>query len=179
MNTTALPLLSLSLLALWLGGAVLSDLRQRRVANRWLLAGTGLALGLHALALAGGLPALAGGSWWAPLAGLALGLALMLPLYLLRAMGAADVKLMAMVGCFIGPAGVANAVLYSLLAGGLLSLLYLNGRGVVARLLGNLRRLHLAWRDGATPLSHSAVRLPYAVAIALGTAAALLWPQAR
>lgn len=172
----SLRALALTLLALWLAGAALSDLRSRRIANRWLLTGTGVALALHALALAGGARPLAGHSWPAPLSGALLGLLLMLPLYLLGAMGAADVKLMAMVGAFIGPANVATAVLYSLLAGGLLSLSYLNAAGVLPRLLANLRTLHQAGPPGSTPLSRSAARLPYAVAITLGSAAALLWP---
>lgn len=168
--------LTLALLTLWLAGATLSDLRSRRIANRWLLAGSGVALALHVFAIAGGARPLAGQSWSAPLTGASLGLLLLLPLHLLRAMGAADVKLMAMVGAFIGPVGVATAVLYSLLAGGLLSLLYLNAAGVLPRLLANLRVLHRAGPDGTTPLSRSAARLPYAVAISLGSAAALLWP---
>ncbi|MBV8036199.1 prepilin peptidase [Roseateles sp.] len=171
--------LSLTLLALWLAGAAMSDLRSRRIANRWLLAGTGVALALHLLAMAGNARPLAGHGWSAPLVGAALGLLLLLPLYLLGAMGAADIKLMTMVGAFVGPLGVATAVLYSLLAGGLLSLLYLNTAGVLPRLLANLRTLHRAGPDGATPLSRSASRLPYAVAIALGSAAALLWPLGR
>lgn len=172
----SLRALALTLLALWLAGAALSDLRSRRIANRWLLAGTGVALAVHALALAGGARPLAGHSWSAPLSGALLGLLLLLPLYLLGATGAADVKLMAMVGAFIGPADVVTAVLYSLLAGGLLSLCYLNTAGVMPRLLANLRSLHRAGPDGTTPLSRSAAGLPYAVAITLGSAAALLWP---
>jgi prepilin peptidase CpaA len=173
----SLRILTLTLLALWLAGAALSDLRSRRIANRWLLAGTGVALTLHALALAGDAEPLAGQGWWAPPSGALLGLLLMLPLYLMGAMGAADVKLMAMVGAFIGPAHVATAVLYSLLAGGLLSLCYLTNRnGMLPRVLANLRTLHQAGPPGSTPLSRSAARLPYAVAITLGSAAALLWP---
>jgi len=123
MSTLVSAPVTLAALALVLGGAVRSDLRVRRVTNRWLAFGLALALGLHAAALATGSPAPAGERWWSPLGGAATGLALMLPLYLLRAMGAADVKLMAVVGAFAGAATVAAAVLYTMLAGGLLSLL--------------------------------------------------------
>jgi prepilin peptidase CpaA len=108
----------------------------------------------------------------------------MLPLYLLRAMGAGDVKLMAMVGAFIGPAAVATAVLYTLLAGGLLSLVFMLGRGVAAQTFANIRfmltdrAVRAASGQGSAlpPLQTTAARLPYALAIALGTAAALVWP---
>jgi prepilin peptidase CpaA len=141
-------------------------------------------LALHALALQSSAAALAGPEWWSPLAGLATGFALMLPLHLLRAMGAGDVKLMAMVGAFIGPTAVATATLYTLLAGGLLSLAFMFGRGVAAQTLANIRFMLTDWavRAGSgqgarlAPLQATAARLPYAVAIALGTGAALLWP---
>jgi prepilin peptidase CpaA len=108
----------------------------------------------------------------------------MLPLYLLRATGAGDVKLMAMVGAFIGPTAVLSAVLYTLIAGGLLSLVFMLFRGVAAQTLNNIRYMLTDWRLGVSsgqglrlpPLQTTAARLPYAVAIALGTAAALIWP---
>lgn len=117
---------------------------------------------------------------------MASGLALMLPLYALRAMGAGDVKLMAMVGAFIGPGPVAWATLCTLIAGGILSIVYMLGRGVAAQTLNNLRAMLFDWtvRAGSgqglrvAPLETTAARLPYALAIALGTGASLLWPWA-
>ncbi len=47
---------------------------------------------------------------WKALAGLGLGLLIMLPLYMLRALGAGDVKLMAMVGAFLGPNATIGAI---------------------------------------------------------------------
>jgi len=174
---------TLAALALVLAGAVRSDLRARRVTNRWLAFGLALALGLHAAALATGSPAPAGERWWSPLSGAATGLALMLPLYLLRAMGAADVKLMAVVGAFAGAATVAAAVLYTMLAGGLLSLLAMRDASVLARVMTTMRASMRAQRHApsahapeASPLARTASRLPYAVAIAMGTAMALIAP---
>ncbi len=166
---------TLAALALVLGGAVRSDLRTRRVTNRWLALGLALALGLHAAATAAGGPAPAGDHWWSPLGGGATGLALMLPLYLLRAMGAADVKLMAVVGAFVGAAVVVPAVLYTMLAGGLLSLFAMRDASVLARVMAQLRASSTQAPD-ASPLERTASRLPYAVAIAMGTAAALIAP---
>lgn len=174
------------LLATLLLGAVVMDLRSRRIPNRLVLTGVALAFSTHAVAMATGHAPLAGPTWWAPLAGLAAGLALLMPLHLLRAMGAGDVKLMAMVGAFVGVQAVLAATLYTLIAGGLLSLVFMLGRGVAAQTLANLRLLLTDWavRAGTgqgvrlAPLQHTAARLPYAVAIALGTGAALLRPLA-
>jgi len=166
--------------------AVAFDLRSRRIPNRLVLAGIGTAFALHAIAAITGSLELAGHAWWAPLAGLATGFAVLLPLYLLRATGAGDVKLMAMVGTFIGAPAVLNAALCTLVAGGLLSLVFMLGRGVAAQTLANVRFLLTGWmlRAGSgqgvrlEPLQATAARLPYAVAIALGTAASLFWHPA-
>lgn len=172
MTSTVQPVAHTLLLA-GLVAAIAFDLRERRIPNLLVLAGLGSAGLVHALALAIGAAPAAGPAGWAPLAGAAAGLALMLPLHLLRAMGAGDVKLMAMVGAFTGPAAVASAVLYTLLAGGVLSLAFMLGRGVAVQTLANLRVL-LAGRGA--PLERTAARLPYAVAIAIGSVAALRWP---
>lgn len=173
-----LVLLSQALLAALLLGAAVSDLRRRRVSNRWVLLGLFLGLGLHGLAQLAGDPALAGSAWWSPLAGLLVGGALLMPLYLLRATGAGDVKLMAMVGAFVGAAPMPATLLYTLLAGGLLSLLFFfSGRQVASQTGSNLRLLFSG--DRIAPLQRTAARLPYALAIALGTLAAQLWPLSR
>jgi prepilin peptidase CpaA len=184
--THPIVIVGYALLAAALLGAVAFDLRSRRIPNRLVLAGIGLAVALHATAAITDIPALAGRSWWAPLAGFCTGLAVLMPLHLLHAMGAGDVKLMAMVGTFLGAPATLAAALYTLAAGGLLSLVFMLGRGVAAKAMGNLRFLLADWmlRAGSgqgvrlAPLQATAARLPYAVAIALGTAASLLWPPA-
>lgn len=175
-----------TLLAVLLLGAVLTDLHSRRIPNTLVLAGVAFAFIVHTIALGTGTAPLAGSSWWAPLTGLLTGLASLFPLYLLRATGAGDVKLMGMVGAFVGVQSVLTATLYTLLAGGLLSLVFMFGRGVAAQTLANVRFLLTDWALRASsgqgarlaPLQTTAARLPYAVAIALGTGAALLWPLA-
>ena len=172
-----------ALLAASMLGAVVFDLRSRRIPNRLVLIGIGLALALHAAAAIAGSPALAGRQWWAPLAGFATGLAVLMPLHLMHATGAGDVKLMAMIGTFIGAPATLSAALCTFVAGGLLSLVFMFGRGVAAQALVNVRFLltDLVVRAGSgqgarlAPLQATAARLPYAVAIACGTAAALLW----
>jgi prepilin peptidase CpaA len=116
------------------------------------------------------------------LGGLALGLAIFLPLYLLRAMGAGDVKLMAMAGAFLGYAAILEAALWVLLTGGALALLFALRRGVARRMAANLREMlfsaaasvQLRTLPDFSTGPQTAARLPYAVAIALGVAAFLL-----
>ena len=173
-------------LVLFLGLAVIEDIRSRRIPNTLVTSGVALAMALHSQGMVQGSGSLAGPAWWSAIAGMAAGLALMLPLYALRAMGAGDVKLMAMVGTFIGAGPVLWATLCTLIAGGILSIVYMLGRGVAAQTLNNLRALLFDWtvRVGSgqgirvAPLENTAARLPYALAIALGTSASLLWPWA-
>lgn len=183
--TTATAML---LLAALLAAAVVTDLRSRRIPNLLVLAGLAMAFAMHAIALASHSKPPTGAIWWAPLAGLVAGLVMLMPLYLLRGCGAGDVKLMAMVGAFIGVKAVLAAALYTLLAGGALSLVFmLVDRGIAAHTLANVRLMlseqmaHASGSDDVpiVPLQHTAARLPYAVAIALGTGASLLWPLVR
>jgi prepilin peptidase CpaA len=119
------------------------------------------------------------------LGGLAVGLAAMLPAYLLRVMGAGDVKLMAMVGAFLGAWATVSAVLATLVAGGVLALALAMWAGRTVRLLRNVAAVSrgtmvtmttgiggLAVHDGA-----SAGKMPYGVAIAVGTIAYLVLSQ--
>lgn len=104
--------------------------------------------------------------------GMLCGLALMLPFYLLRAMGAGDVKLMAMSGAFLGYPDIVWAVLGSFLAGGALSLAYLAVKGELRRALGNIAALGIMASAGCAPTldaRSSAGTLPYGIAIAVGT----------
>jgi prepilin peptidase CpaA len=179
----ALSLLALFALVLT---AVVCDLRSRRIPNA--LVASGIALGLlfqavapdaggglfgHRAGALGVVPALLGGL---------LGLGLFLPLYALRAMGAGDVKLLAMVGVWLGAPAVAYAALWTLLAGGVLALGWALGTGVLRRVLANLREMAVssfvriqAGGGAAVPAPPTPTgRLPYAVAIACGTALEVL-----
>jgi prepilin peptidase CpaA len=161
--------LHLALLAL-LTAAAVSDLALRRIPNRLLLAGLASATLLHLLAPAP-LAQLAHG-----LAGLATGLLLFLPLYLLRGMAAGDVKLMATVGAFGGPVLALEIALASCCVGGLMSIVIIVVQGKVKATLANLRSLLLPPLMRALgvplvnePLARASVgSMPYGLAIALG-----------
>ena len=113
--------------------SVWTDVRSRRVPNKWL----GLGLVVYVL-----LSYLFGLDLWTALKGGLLGLLVFLPFYWLGGMGAADLKLMGLVGIYLGPHGLLYSALYTALAGGVLAVLALALR--------------------------ASRRLPYAVAITLG-----------
>ena len=110
---------------------------------------------------------------------------LLLPLYLMRAMAAGDVKLMAMTGAFLGMHDITSAFPYILLAGGVLALGTAWHQGKLRGLMHNVKMMLFttAAREpvGSFPLSEnksestaqSFDKLPYGVAIAAGTAAYL------
>ena len=106
MSSALTSLLCLALLAGLLAAALWHDLRTRRIPNRLVLWGTVGGVVLNSMLPAGaGLfqQPFGGLGLLQSLAGAAAGLALLLPMYLLRALGAGDVKLMAMCGAFLGP----------------------------------------------------------------------------
>jgi prepilin peptidase CpaA len=145
------------------------DLRERRVPNPLTLGIAGLGLLLAALHTTG--VGVTGA-----LAGMGLGLALMLPGHLIGATGAGDVKLMAAVGSFLGPSLVFRAFLYSALAGGVLALAVATRRGLLTdTMLGTTRLVTspAATRDAiVTPGRGN--RFAYGPAIAVGTLITLL-----
>lgn len=158
-----------------------ADIRTRRIPNKLVLAGTLIGLALHAFLPPGsGLFQHAAGSLGllAALCGFGLGLGVLLPLYAMRAMGAGDIKLMAMVGAFLGPTDVLGAIVMTLLAGGILGLTVALKNGVLRRTLTNVyamitQSMIMAMtgqgaRIDTVPAS-AAGTLPYALAIATGT----------
>jgi len=119
------------------------------------------------------------------IAGWGVGLLLLLPLYMLRVMGAGDIKLMAMVGTFIGPQAILISMFYILIAGGILSICVAIHRGVLKYMLYNVLAIPTKFIVNLfTPkykrssnsflfsrVSNVApVKIPYAIAIAIGTA---------
>lgn len=166
----------LLLLAAHLAGAVYWDIRERRIPNSIVLSGLIVALAFHAAV--SGLPGLG-----MAVAGALTGLLVLLPINLLRLMGAGDVKLMAMAGAFgASPLASLWMVLYTLLAGGLLVLLYAARGRVREKLALNLfimLKLGPAelgtGKEGDAGKLQTAAKLPYAVAIAVGSLGYLLF----
>ena len=161
------------ILLLILATAIASDLRWRTIPN-WLTGPAILAgLGLHTFM-----------NQWTGLVfsleGAALGLGLFLILYVFGWMGAGDVKLYAAVGSFLGPVHTLSAAIVVALVGGLLAFVILG--------------FHQGWRktglwlwsyvqgivltrsvQGMTSVQGTAPKVPYAVAIGLGTIGSYWW----
>ena len=117
---------------------------------------------------------------WASVGGWAIGVALFLPMFLLRGMGGGDVKLLGAVGAWLGPIGVLYAGLYSVLAGGVLALVIGGMHGYLGKAFSNIWGLLGVWRTaGIQPLPGLTIedsvgpRLAYGVAIAAGTMATI------
>lgn len=156
--------------------AAIIDARQTRIPNWLCFSGTVIGL-VGALQLPLAVPH---GLWWA-LQGLLTGLAIMVPLWLIKAIGAGDAKLAAMAGVFLGPGDTLFACLSSFIVAGVLTFAWCAMRGSSTRLIHHLR-------DGLTltaaalmtngrllapiPQQASLGRLPFAVSFALGT---LIW----
>lgn len=153
--------------------AAIIDYRSHRIPN-WLVF-SGALFGVLYNMLA---PPFPHASLLWPFQGLGMGLIVLLPLYLLGVMGAGDVKLMAMVGAIVGPADMVWVLLYTMMVGGVLAIIFVLARGTATRMWRNLNSLFLVGffnaLDGVRPNLHidarlSAGKLPYGVAIAIGT----------
>jgi prepilin peptidase CpaA len=143
--------------------AAVVDVYSRRIPN-WL-SGAALAAGLLIHGWQGGTAGVL-----IALAGAALGLAILLPLYAVRAMGAGDVKLLGAVGSLVGPQLLVSVAVYAAIAGGVISLVILARR----------HRLPIFFRDVLVlrrPPTRSGATAPYAVAIASGVYLSLLLPS--
>jgi prepilin peptidase CpaA len=157
-------LIALLLVAAW------TDWRTMRIPN-WLTV-SGMAWGLafnamHSTSVGNGL--MHGG------AGLLTGLVLLMPLYAIRVLGAGDVKLLAMVGAFIGAFATLQAALVVGIVGGLAAVSFAISRRVVPQLAANAKDIVQSlvlpgvpmWRPGMSGTSIG--KLPYGISISAGT----------
>ncbi len=161
--------------------AAIYDLRFRRIPNWVSLSGivlgfgcNTLLLGLHGLREAG--------------LGLLCAALVYMPLYLVRGMGAGDVKLMAAVGAIAGPESWLQIFLATALIGGIVSLAVIAGKHRFRQTLGNVgvivtELLHFrapVETDSRLDYRHKqAIRLPHGAAIAGGSIAFLLFTASR
>ena len=152
------------------------DLRTRKIPNWLNLSGLILGFGLNALVLHGRGVTVA-------LLGFGLSLLIYVPLYLVRGMGAGDVKLMAAVGSIAGPQNWLGIFLVTALLGGViaLALVFLKKRlhetlANLSTIIGELIHAKAPFRkDPAldTRSPHS-LGLPHGTVIALASVAFLL-----
>lgn len=178
--------LPFALLATVLGLATLTDVASRRIPNKLILAGLALGFIWHAVGPMGRWsfdsvnPGAAG--LFASFLGATALLVAFFPFYLLRAMGAGDVKLMAVVGAFFGATSEAWTQLFGvtlcvLCAGGVLALVRMLWSRCAGAVLSNVRVIlfsYAARLSGTGQMAfdasiQSADRMPYALAIAAGS----------
>ena len=117
--------LGLAVLLFVIATAATSDLWSRRIPNILVIPSCIFAIFFHSFSPEGyGILDSTGGSigLLSAVTGLIVGLAALFPLYLLRAMGAGDVKLMMMVGAFLGPLQTLGVVVLTFAAGGVLAI---------------------------------------------------------
>ena len=142
-----------------------SDITARRIPNALVvaLAAVGCCVAATILRTPVGLSGAA--------AGAALGLALWSPFWVMRVLGAGDVKLAAAIGAWLGPAGVVEASVLAALAGGVLALAVLARRRRVSAFAAGVALWTAALQRGqlTKPLvNDNTDLLPYGVALAVG-----------
>jgi prepilin peptidase CpaA len=121
-----------ALLLLVVLGAAVYDVRYRRIPNWLTVTGVLLGLALNSFLY----------PWWPglrlSLTGLAVGFGAYFLLYMLRAMGAGDVKLMAAVGSIVGWQDWCGIFLITALIGGMMALILVATRGRVKKTFWNV-----------------------------------------
>lgn len=157
------------------------DIRCRRIPNWLVLAGiiTGFAWNIYS------------GSW-SGLAtaakGLGLGFILYFPLYLLRARGAGDVKLLAAVGAIAGPGNCFWVFFLTAILGGIIAMFILLLRGRVRHtffnlsfIMADLMKLRAPHRSSEEldVTKSKGMRLPHGAMIAVGVAAFIVMAKFR
>lgn len=154
--------------------ACLTDLRGRRIPNAVTFGGAALAI-LAALLTRGPSGLLESVAGWL------VGCAVFFPFFALGGLGAGDVKLLAAIGAWLGPAGAFWTAIYGGLAGGPLAIGAALYRNYLGQSLMNLWLLLTFWRTaGLRPMpsltlqSAAGPRLPYALPITAG-AVLVIW----
>ena len=149
--------------------AAVCDVRTRRIPNALTFGAAAAAL-LYALATGGiGSLGFAAAGWFA-------GAALFFPFFALGGMGAGDVKLIAALGAWVGPAEAVWLAMFSSIAGGVVALFVALFHGYLRKAFENIRLMFMHWRlfglravAGLTLEDSRAPRLAYAIPIMIGT----------
>lgn len=183
MNTELINELSLAAIITALIGAVLTDFREHRIPNSLCLCLISFGF-IFQVSLTG----------WSGIAmglsGLIAGLLLFLPFYLLKGMGAGDVKMLAAIGVALGPLYILLAAGYTLIAGGIMGLIWWlanrffrlgDAKETVAQIIYQAKqyffsvwfflrtRQRLSVPEPGELQTEYSTRFPYALAISCGT----------
>jgi prepilin peptidase CpaA len=143
-----------------------SDWRFRRIPN-WLTV-PGLLLGVAVNSLVWGWPGAK-----ASLLGALLGLALLLPLVLVRSLGAGDWKLVGALGAFLGPQHLIAVLLGAILVAGVMAVVMIVWHKRVRQSLRNLGRMLAAFFTLHLPGPELSLDNPEALKVPFGVAVAV------
>jgi prepilin peptidase CpaA len=170
------PVIVQVLLVLIVIPAAFFDYRSRRVPNWLSLAGVLLGIGLNFFLYE--TPGL-----WTSLKGMGVAFGIYFVLYLLRAMGAGDVKLMAAVGAIVGLWNWVGILVITSVFGGLAALVLVSKKGRLRTTFRNIWLILTSLGHRQAPYetnpeldvrNEQAVRLPHAVSICFGAMAFLI-----
>jgi prepilin peptidase CpaA len=148
--------------------AVLFDVRTRRIPN-WLTFGA-TAVAFAYAAFDAGLSGVGTSA-----AGWLIGAAMFFPFFALGGMGAGDVKLLAALAAWLGPAESVWLAMFATIAGGVVGLIVAVARGYLRTAVSNLWLMLMHWRTqglgpvpGLTLKDATSPRLAYAIPITIG-----------
>ena len=149
------------------------DVRTRRIPNALTFSAALAGLLFHVTVSGTAGAQLAAGGW-------VVGLLLLLPYFVLGGMGGGDVKLVAALGAWLGPAQAFELAIIAGLAGGVFGLIVAASHGYLTRAITNVITMFRFWgRVGIKPVpgftleSSSAPRLAFAIPILAGTVVTL------
>ncbi|MGI9101708.1 MAG: A24 family peptidase [Terriglobales bacterium] len=149
--------------------AAISDVRQRRIPNAltYSSALAGIAVQTAAYGWRGLVSSVAGGVCFG---------GLLLVFYLIRAMGAGDVKLAAALGCIVGLGASVQVMLATAISGGIFAIVFMvwsRNTGEILRSTVSVLGFHARHGFKAHPVINldnpKTVRMPYGIAFAAGT----------
>jgi prepilin peptidase CpaA len=168
------------LLGILVAIAAIYDIRYRRIPNWLVLAGisAGFLWNVYFAPGGAGVGSQVGSGLGRAAAGLGLGFILYFPLYLLRARGAGDVKLLAAVGAIVGAGNCLWIFLLTAVLGGLIALVLLLFRGRVRHtffnvgwILKDMASLRAPYKSNEEldVTTTKGMRLPHGAMIAVGS----------
>lgn len=156
-----------------LAGAILlsliagyTDLRSRRIPN-WLTV-PGFVVGVSASTILGGWAGLKNS-----LLGTGLAFALLLPFWLLRSLGAGDLKFAAALGAYTGPGRLVDILIGSIFVAGIMALALVIYKGRLVETIRNIGHILISLVKFRLPGTHVTIDDPNALTIPKGVALAL------
>ena len=180
-----LPITGRILLGSLVAVAAAYDIRYRRIPNWLVLAGIIAGLLWNGF-FSQGVASFDAAGLGRSAAGLGLGFVLYFPLYLLRARGAGDVKLLAAAGAIVGPTNCIWLFMLTAILGGIIALIFLAFKGRMLHTFFNMQwimrdllRLKAPYRSSEEldVNSPKGMRLPHGAMIAVGSLALIVMVQ--